>query len=406
MRRLREHLGLLAFVLVACSASGAPKAPAPLPRRRRPTPAWMKTRVPPLAAPLPGTTGLSAASCGGCHAEIAAEWRASTHAHAWVDAQFQQELAKDPQVAWLCINCHTPLANQQAQLSVPGATVRSPVQGANPLFDPALQAEGVTCLSCHWRPEGIATPHANVAAPHPTVFDPELRTEASCTGCHQAVARLEDALVCTFNTGAEWSEARPGKSCPDCHMPRVDRPSVAGGKVRDGARHGFPGSLIPKDAWSPEEAAVFADWKPGVEARVELGRGLATGGGASPQVATVLLENVRAGHMVPTGDPERYLELNLEIHDATGQPVATEQWRLGQQWEWWPVARKLGDNRLAPGEIRRFELAFPPLEGGGSLHLSLDHVRISPENHAHHKLGAYPARRRVQSLDQRVPPTR
>jgi hypothetical protein len=33
-------------------------------------------------------------------------------------------------------------------------------------------------------------------------------------------------------------------------------------------------------------------------------------------------------------------------------------------------------------------------------------VRISPENHAHHKLGAYPARRRVQTLDQPLPPTR
>ena len=74
--------------------------------------AWALPRVPDIE-PYPGTTGLSASRCADCHAEIAAEWAASTHAHAWVDPQFQAELHKDPEIGWICLNCHTPL---QAQL--------------------------------------------------------------------------------------------------------------------------------------------------------------------------------------------------------------------------------------------------------------------------------------------------
>ncbi|NOY24785.1 MAG: hypothetical protein GXP62_02840, partial [Oligoflexia bacterium] len=58
---------------------------------------WWSPRVPPRA-PLPGTTGNRAKDCGMCHTQIYAEWKTSTHAAAWRDPQFQQEMHKDPNV--------------------------------------------------------------------------------------------------------------------------------------------------------------------------------------------------------------------------------------------------------------------------------------------------------------------
>ena len=330
-------VAVVALALGACAGRSVEKA--------EPTRTWTEPRAPALV-PFTGTTGLSAASCGSCHAEIYQEWSASTHAHAWVDRQFQAELHKDEEVAWLCINCHTPLANQQAELTRFSGDIRHPDRATNPDFDPALQQEGVTCLTCHWRPEGIASVHEDAVAPHPLVYSPELRSNATCTSCHQAVARLEDALVCTFNTGEEWEQAQPGKTCPACHMPQTTRASAPGAPARVGGRHGWPGSLIPKDTWSPEEAAVFSGWAPGGRLEVEHATEAPIG---RPVPVTVRLTNVRAGHMLPTGDPERYLELQLVARNSAGAVVFEGKRTVGQKWEWWPKARKLSDNRLAPG---------------------------------------------------------
>lgn len=361
---------------------------------------WESPRTPVLVEPLPGTTGLSAESCGTCHPDIYAEWKASTHAHAWTDAQFQAELHKDPEVGWVCLNCHTPVADQQAELAVSTGQIRAPKRSPNAAFDAGLRDEGITCLACHWRPEGIAAPHADTKAPHPVVHEPELLTEALCVSCHQAVARVEPTLVCTFNTGVEWQEAQPGKTCPECHMPRVTRPVALGGEPREGGRHTWPGSLIPKDAQPPEEAALSSDWEPGIEARLA----------APPEVAavgeeleiTAVVENVRAGHLVPSGDPERYLRVRLRAFDRDGALLAASTHRIGQRWTWWPEAHKESDNRLARGEPRELALRFVQPAGGSTTELTVDHVRISPENAAYHDLGDYPTERRVVTLEAAV----
>ena len=135
---------------------------------------WERPHTPVLSAEALGLSGLKASDCSTCHADVAAEWSTSIHAAAWTDPQFQAELHKDPEVGWLCLNCHTPLANQQASLVTEFDNIRAPVTVPNPSFDPVLRDEGVTCLTCHWREDGIATARAEVRAPHATVHDPEL----------------------------------------------------------------------------------------------------------------------------------------------------------------------------------------------------------------------------------------
>ena len=236
-------------------------------------------------------------------------------------------------------------------------------------------------------------------APHPVVYEPELRTEALCLTCHQAVARVEPALVCAFNTGVEWAETASGKTCPECHMPRVTRPVALGGKEREGGRHTWPGSLIPKGPQTPEEAALFADWEPGIDARLEAPGPTSAGQAVSLQG---LVENVRAGHLVPSGDPERYLRVRLRVFDAEGNLLAATTHRVGQRWTWWPEANKLGDNRLPRDTPRAVDLSYVQPEGGSRVEMSVDHVRISPANAAYHDLGDYPTERRVVTLSATV----
>ena len=107
---------------------------------------WFENPLPRQEVPK-GLTSLSAAQCGACHQEIYQEWRASTHAAALRDRQFQAELAKAPEVQWLCLNCHTPLENQLATIAVgvAGRTLRKPILKKNARFDRVLREEAITC---------------------------------------------------------------------------------------------------------------------------------------------------------------------------------------------------------------------------------------------------------------------
>ncbi len=59
-----------------------------------------------------GLKSLSAKECGSCHNDIYLEWKRANHSKAWEDLQFQAEWKKNKKL-WVCINCHTPLQNQQ-----------------------------------------------------------------------------------------------------------------------------------------------------------------------------------------------------------------------------------------------------------------------------------------------------
>jgi hypothetical protein len=396
-------LAALTLLLAACGGRAPAPAAAPVeetqppmqaeapPADREDVSAWASPLVPDIE-PFPGTTGISAARCADCHAEIAAEWAASTHAHAWVDPQFQAELHKDPEVGWICLNCHTPLQAQQPERITYSGSVRAAARAPNPTLDTTLRDEGITCLTCHYRPEGIAAVHEDVAAPHPTVYAPELREAETCTRCHEAQAQVEATLVCTFSTGTEWTEAAPGRTCPDCHMQRVVRSHATGAPEREGGRHLWPGSLLPKDPWSETEAAMFAGWAPGTDARLELRAPVAPG---EQTTATLHVQNTRAGHKLPTGDPERHYVLTLRARDATGALLAEETKRIGQVWEWWPEARRLADERIPAGGTVSMPIQWTQGPTPVSVEATVEHVRISDENAAYHDLGSYPRRRVV-----------
>ncbi|MFZ5478308.1 MAG: multiheme c-type cytochrome [Myxococcota bacterium] len=317
---------------------------------------------------MPGLASLSAASCGECHPDHYADWRRSTHAHAWVDPQLQAEMTKSEN-RWMCQNCHTPLMIQQPRwpVGLADGDVERPTWVDNPAFDPALQAEGITCAACHVRDGVLVGPTGAPTSAHPTKADPTYGKADFCLRCHQAVATYPGkTFTCTFHTGEEWAAgpyAAAGVQCQTCHMPA------------DGERngHAWPGGGLGKVAGeTPPSLMGFA-----YDVKLD------------GFVVVVGVTNANAGHMVPTGDPERFVRVEIAFLDAAGDVVATHEERIGQVWEWWPAPVKKSDNRLHPRERREFRVDVPAR--AARVRVVASRHRMTEEAAAHHDLlGTYP----------------
>ena len=379
------------------AASLAPAAAVP------PTADFYATR-PQFERPFPaqrvpaGLGSLSAASCGTCHAEIEREWRQSVHAQAWPDPQFQAELKKQPGVAWLCVNCHTPLVNQldSVVVALRGDDVERPVRAANPLYEPRLRDESITCAVCHVKDGVIVGPYRDVRAPHPTRYDPSFRSATLCLRCHQAVQTYPGKnFICTFATGDEWRAgpyARRGTVCQDCHMNAVTRSSALGGAPRRVGTHVWMGSHLRKGLESEPALwdSIAAARPPGIELRAAAAPLARAGRTAQWRVVAV---NANAGHLLPTGDPERQVLVELTVLGARREVLARTQIAIAQKYEWWPTVRKLWDRRVAPGDSVAVTLRYRVPRGDYRLVARAVNERISDANAEYHKLPATYVRR-------------
>ncbi len=334
-----------------------------------------------------GLTSLSARACGACHQQHYAEWQVSTHAQAWHDQQFQAEIKKETS-PFMCINCHTPLQNQQ-EYKVTGlldGDLYRPVKEKNPAFDPSLQQEGITCASCHVRDGAVIGTTGNKNAPHKTVKDPEFLSEKLCISCHNATAILTPELVCTFETGDEW-QAGPffgEKNCISCHMAEEFRENVPGAGKALSHQHYFAGSGIPKhDTLQTKGLNGLVFYPSAVAATLPAGEELRF---------SLKVKNELAGHRVPTGDPERYFLITLELKNPAGKVLASQTERIGEKWQWYPEAKKLADNNLYPGEERTYVFNYlPQATGILTLNLTVTKHRLAPEFAEYNKLDdSYP----------------
>ncbi|HHO52753.1 MAG TPA: hypothetical protein ENK18_18225 [Deltaproteobacteria bacterium] len=329
-----------------------------------------------------GVGALSAEACRACHPAIYDEWRSSIHSQAWIDPQLQGELEKSDN-RWLCLSCHTPLLVQHDRWprGLVDGDVERPIVSANPRFDPALREEGITCTACHLLGDRIGGPGiAQGQAPHPVAVDPRFRSGELCLSCHQASAIYEGkSFICVFDTGREWREGPyddEGQTCVDCHMPPIERPVGLTGPPRQVRRHWWRGAGIPKieGRYPPAEANV-----PGLGLSAE----------AQGAALSLTLSNANAGHLLPTGDPERWIQIDVTFTDASGGTVGSPfQHRIGQIWEWSTPPRKRSDNRLAPREVRRLSVAIPA--GASQASIEASSHRISEDNAGYHGLDGYP----------------
>ena len=358
--------------LTRCSGTGGgnegPNDTIPLTKH------WEKA-VPHQEVPS-GIMTLKAKDCGSCHQEIYEEWKKSTHSVALQDPQFQAEMKKDD--IYACLNCHIPLQNQQEYIvtGLLDGDHKRPVRTPNPDFDKELQQESITCAACHVRDGKVIGTIGMEGAIHAGKVDTEFLSEKLCISCHNVVDELNPVLVCTFETGDEWKDnwaIREGKNCISCHMEEIERPIFQGGKVRKSHFHSFPGSGIPKfydmESVGLNGLETFPDSLPET---------IATG---ETLKYTLRLKNSNAGHNVPTGDPERFFLIDFYLKNASGDTLKTTQYRIGEKWEWYPVAKKVEDNNMRPREERDFVFEYPVKQSGAmSLTVKLTKHRITKEN--------------------------
>jgi hypothetical protein len=366
-----------------------------------------------------GLASMSAEACGSCHTEIYEEWQMSTHRRAWTqDAQFMAELHKsrapdDPNkdMGWMCVNCHTPMTNQLEQVVVglEDDDIARPIYKDNPTFDPELQKEAITCATCHVRDGVIHGPYGDTNAPHPVAKDEDLLTEQICVSCHNAQAHWPSKqLACFFSTGDEWADsvyAERGETCQSCHMPEVER-KLAGNfdrPKRKTRRHWFGGSLIAKHPDYKDELEELEDvYGSGVELELLPADPTATRNPErSPEFADkgdncgddepctkllVRVRNSRAGHDMPSGDPERHIDVIVEAKGVDGELIASTKDRIASRYQWWPTIELEYDNRIAPLEHHDILLEVPGAPGEFDVSIRADKYRMYEEAFEHHDL--------------------
>ncbi len=304
--------------------------------------------VPNQAVPA-GLKSLRAEECGECHRAIYEEWKSSIHAQAFVDPFFQAYWRKDQQI-WVCLNCHAPLENQQPLL-IKGLTnddPERPITEPNPHYDHDYQREGISCAGCHVRDGVILGPFDDSVAPHPTRYDPKFRTTEICYTCHQVTSgplQFYNGGPCaTFFEFEDGPYAKRGYICQNCHMPEIVRPVATGGPVRQGRQHLWRGGHDPemiKRALQAELVVPAVPAQPGETVTFQL---RVTNGGA--------------GHAIPTGDPDRYFRIELELRDASGKVIRQKARTISRWIIWRPLIIEVYQNRIQPLESRDYDLTY------------------------------------------------
>ncbi|MBM9588845.1 cytochrome C554 and C-prime [Leptospira sp. 201903075] len=295
---------------------------------------------------LKGVGAPTAKNCGNCHTEIYEEWKRSTHANALSDIQFQSELAKPSSPKWICLNCHIPVQNQRETIitGLKNGNYFRPVEVPNPHFNPDMKQEGVTCATCHVRVDSeskesyVIGSVGGTTPPHPVKIDRK-RLFDRCYDCHNETYTLNESLVCSFQTGSELNATQSKESCSSCHQPEVRRSFVKSSlnkPVRTSHKHGFIGGGVPK-TFDLYHDQIRLGYKPGIVlSNIKVQNGS----------IEITLTNANASHHVTTGDPERFYRLDLVGLDSKGNQVFHAEKKIGQEWAWSPVAKKVSDERI------------------------------------------------------------
>ena len=234
-----------------------------------PAPLFSKGLTP--VAPGRPMAEVSATRCARCHGAMHKEWGESRHALAWSNGIFQREYQQRP-LEW-CVHCHAPLAEQGAEIA------RTRKGGV-------LAAEGVTCAVCHVRGDRILAASKRARSPHEVELVPDMTGPAFCAGCHQfSFPRLAEGRVTGF-----------------FDVPMQD--TVA--QFLRGPQRNKPGACRGCHAASPGKHAYRGAHDPAM-----LGRALRLSACDRAGTLELAVDNVAAGHNVPTGDVHRHVLLRV-----------------------------------------------------------------------------------------------
>lgn len=284
-----------------------------------------------------GLDSIRAEDCGVCHVEEFEEWKTSIHANAWKDPYFLIDFAFDGSKQ-ICLNCHTPLVNQQENYvrGFKDSAKYDPILEPNPNFDPAFRDEGVTCAVCHIKDGVIIGPYGLETDVHPVKKDELFKDgNSACRRCHLIFSNRWDTFLkmSICGTFSEIEETGKKINCQKCHMPTVNRPIVPGGEVRRVGRHLWRGGHDPQMVKASLKAKL-------VETTVSSGLS-----GAKREF-TLYLTNVGTEHRLPTGTPDRHLKVTFRLLDEDGQVIKEKNHFYQRIILWRPFMIDLWDPRL------------------------------------------------------------
>lgn len=255
-------------------------------------------------------------ACVACHPDIYEQWSRSMHAYAWENTWYQDDYQlahkeTDGATDVFCGACHAPIAARTGQLP--------PYDGSQ--FDDTSK-RGVSCDFCH-TVTGIEQTYnlGHVSDPgpikyadrgdgsspyHGVAFSELHRDAAFCGSCHNVRHPVTDVPV--IDTYDDWKSgpyAEQGVVCQDCHM--TPTPGVGTnpgksspiGQERDNvAFHSFSGgSVVAQRNMGHEEQAQMSDEFLKAAARLSLESEI----NGELLELTVNVDNVGAGHKIPTG---------------------------------------------------------------------------------------------------------
>ncbi len=202
-----------------------------------------------------------AKTCGECHSDIFEDWKKSRHSVSWTSDGYIKD-SKD-RTKEKCLPCHIP--NQVSA-------------GEKPNPRSSHRDQGVFCIPCHVKEDGMHGPYELLSPPHPTKRNEVYRSSKFCGSCHE-------------KTYKEWKSVESKETCQSCHMKtkraRLTQKFPMGlfHARRQVANHAFPKGDLDEDNLYLE--AVFKE-----------------------ESLIITLTNRTIPHLVPTadnGDPRLYL---------------------------------------------------------------------------------------------------
>jgi hypothetical protein len=301
-----------------------------------------------LAASVSAKPGTLQESCEACHPQEFDEWLGSAHAVAGSSETFMALMNQGAATPseWQpddCLRCH------DAQRYEDGVSVAD-----------------VSCEICHTlepgynvgngdftlAQDGVMRGPTGAPAAHPTVASDFLTSSQFCATCHEQYNPTTGVpLQTTYTEWLNGPAAAQGVGCEDCHMSHGFR---AGGDT-SGLANAISMEVEPQE---PVQA-----------------------GGST--VVRVMLENVGAGHSLPTGKNESH-EMWLEFTAQASDGRILHQERLdygvvydnadgdhSQPVTLWDASAIFADRRLVPGMPVAEEFPFVvPMDVQGAIEVS------------------------------------
>lgn len=287
--RLRRALTCAALLLVAASGGASFALRAPQGAR----PAFELKKPAPALDGRPARLEQAAQSvCNECHASIVEEWAASTHAQAWVNELYQEDL-EGRKKAESCHGCHIP-----APLHALSDLSQKPQPRARAEGEP--WHFGVSCESCHTAADGAMLGPTGAATTAHTTRKHEsfvgAGSNALCASCHRTTVGPVIGIAKDF---LESDAAGAGASCVECHLAVLREVDDGAGGKRSVRSHELQSARDPAFLAQSFEFTVVRDGE-----RVAL-----------------RISN-RAGHRVP-GLVGRAVEFRARLVDAAGKRIAS-----------------------------------------------------------------------------------